>query len=74
MVDYLKVFGANLRQERQRRGLTQGQLAKRIGRMTTPYVSRVERGTRNISVEQCLRFSHAVGMPLDAMFDPKGVE
>jgi len=73
MTDYLKVFGLNVQQARERRGMTQAQLSKRLDHLSLPYISRVEHGGANLTVKQAVRFAHALGLPLDALFDPKGV-
>lgn len=53
-------FGRDLRVARRRAGLTQQQLADRLG-ITQPYVSQVERGERNLTLSAVAAFVVAVG-------------
>jgi transcriptional regulator with XRE-family HTH domain len=53
-------FGRRLREARRQAGLSQVELAARLG-MTQGYVSRVERGAQNITLAACEVFAAAVG-------------
>ena len=53
------VFAANLRVQRQLRNLSQEGLADRAGLHRT-YVSSVERGERNVSIDNIERLSNAL--------------
>ena len=55
------VFSANLRKVREKRGLSQEQLAFEAGLHRT-YVSSVERGLRNISIDNIERLAKALGV------------
>jgi transcriptional regulator with XRE-family HTH domain len=63
-------FGRRLREARRRAGLSQVELAARLG-MTQGYVSRVERGAQNISLSACEAFAAAVGYMFTAVLTPK---
>jgi ribosome-binding protein aMBF1 (putative translation factor) len=57
------VFLKVLREGRERAGLTQVQLAKKIGEMQT-FVSKCERGERRVDVVELRTFCRAFGMDL----------
>lgn len=59
----LIAFGARLRQERQRVGISQEDLADRAGLHRT-YVGAVERGERNISLGSMVTLADALNVPL----------
>jgi transcriptional regulator with XRE-family HTH domain len=56
-------FGARLREIRERAGLSQEEIAARLG-IAQPYLSRVERGLANPSLRVCERLVDAVGHSL----------
>jgi transcriptional regulator with XRE-family HTH domain len=60
-------FGAMLRAERRRAGLTQKQLATAIG-STQAYVSRTERGLENPPLLTCAAFAAAVSRLFEFYF------
>lgn len=51
-------FGRRLREARKRAGLSQAEVAARLG-IRQGYVSRVELGTENITLSACVRFAQA---------------
>jgi transcriptional regulator with XRE-family HTH domain len=57
------VFLKTLKEARERAGLTQIQLAKRLGETQT-FVSKCERGERRIDVMELRMFCHAFGLTL----------
>jgi DNA-binding XRE family transcriptional regulator len=50
--------------QRKRQGLTQAELAKKIG-TSTPQLSRTERRPENVNMRTLIRYAEAVGMSLD---------
>ncbi len=57
-------IGVALATQRRKRGLTQAQVAKRIG-TSTPQISRTERKPEHTNVQTLMRYAAAVGMELD---------
>ena len=57
-------IGLQLANQRKRRGLTQAELAKKIG-TSTPQLSRTERRPENVNMRTLIRYAEAVGMDLD---------
>lgn len=67
----LRECGSHIQVWRKLRGLTQAQLAERVG-VTRRTVSRMERGDGEVRIEIFLRIAHALGV-LDGIprsFDP----
>lgn len=58
-----RVFAANLRRTRTEKGLSQEKLAGLTGLHRT-YVGSVERGERNVSIDNMERFARALGVTL----------
>jgi len=56
-----KKFGRRIRQLRESMGLTQQQLASRVG-MDYKYLGSVERGERNITIDNIQRIAEAFGV------------
>ena len=61
-------FGATVRQYRQQRGMTQQELAARMG-LHHRYISKIERGQRNIAVLLLLRLASALDIPVSMLLD-----
>ena len=57
-------IGLQLANQRRRKGLTQAELAKKIG-TSTPQLSRTERRPENVNMRTLIRYAEAVGMDLD---------
>lgn len=63
------VFARNLRRVRRAREMSQEALGLEAG-ITRPYVSSVELGRRNISIDNMGRLADALRMPLRDLVDP----
>ena len=63
-----KVFSENLRGARLAKGLSQEALAQLVGIHRT-YVGSVERGERNISIDNMERLAMALGTTIQALLD-----
>ena len=57
-------IGLQLANQRRLRGLTQAELAKKIG-TSPPQLSRTERRPENVNMRTLIRYAEAVGMDLD---------
>ncbi|MHB8304259.1 MAG: helix-turn-helix domain-containing protein [Acidobacteriaceae bacterium] len=57
-------IGLQLANQRRRKGLTQAQVAEKIG-TSTPQLSRTERRPENVNMRTLLRYADAIGMDLD---------
>lgn len=57
-------IGLQLANQRRRKGLTQAEVAKKIG-TSAPQLSRTERRPENVNMRTLLRYAEAVGMDLD---------
>ena len=62
-MDIIKVFGANLRKYRTKKGLSQEQFAEICGLRRT-YISDIECFQRNVSLENVQRIADALGIEL----------
>jgi transcriptional regulator with XRE-family HTH domain len=65
------VLARNLRSERKRLGLSQEEVADAAGLHRT-YVGSVERGERNVSVDNIERLAAALGVPIVQLFASDG--
>jgi transcriptional regulator with XRE-family HTH domain len=63
------LFGIALRSAREQQQLSQEALAERAGLHRT-YIGQVERGERNISIDNLEHLAHAVGLKLWEMLRP----
>jgi transcriptional regulator with XRE-family HTH domain len=69
--DARNVFAARLRSLRQKKALSQEMLADLAGLHRT-YVGSVERGERNISIDNMARLAKALGVPLVELLKERG--
>jgi transcriptional regulator with XRE-family HTH domain len=67
ILDVKKQFGAAVKRWRNRLGISQGQLATRAGLHRT-YVSDIERGTRNPSLENIEKLAGALEISTPTLF------
>jgi transcriptional regulator with XRE-family HTH domain len=65
-----EVFARNLRRARRLKDLSQEQVALDSG-LTRAYVSSVELGKRNVSIDNMGLLADAVGVPLRDLVDPE---
>jgi transcriptional regulator with XRE-family HTH domain len=64
-MDY-KLLGNRIREERQKRKLTQEKLAEIIG-ISDSFVGTIERGDRILSLETLVKFANAFGITVDKL-------
>lgn len=63
-----KQFGARVRELRREQGLTQEQLAEKVGLHWT-YIGGIERGVRNPALKNIHAIAKALDVPLKVLFD-----
>ena len=68
MRDWRAIVGQNVRRLRQRKGLTQEQLAFEA-KIDLTYVGGIERGRRNPSLLVMARIAEALSVPLQRLLD-----
>lgn len=68
MVEFKQVVGDQIRKIRKLRGMTQELLAEQSG-LSYSYISDVERGTRNISLESLGKIISALGIQPAQLFE-----
>lgn len=66
-------FGLAIKQRRQELGISQEELSFRAGLHRT-YISDIERGSRNPSLENIEKLAKALEIPLSAFFANYGIE
>ena len=67
--EILKIFGKNLRVERVRAGLSQEQLAEKIGLSYGQVVGMIERGETNTSLSVIVSIMKELNIGFDKLFD-----
>lgn len=65
-----EVFARNLRRARRLKDVSQEELALRAG-LSRPYVGSVERGERNVSIDNMGLLAQALGLPLHDLVNPE---
>lgn len=56
-----KILGGNIRKLREEQGLTQEQLASMIGNGSKQYISALENGSKNVTIDVLCRIAEALG-------------
>jgi len=69
--EILKVFGRNLKAERNRSGLSQEQLAEQIGLSYGQVIGMIERGETNTSLSVIVSIMNALDLDFEMLFDRK---
>lgn len=69
MTDIKKAFGVRVRQKREHLGISQEKLAELCGLHRT-YVGGVERGERNVSIENIYKIAKALQLHISELFIP----
>jgi transcriptional regulator with XRE-family HTH domain len=64
---HAKVVGRELRETRQALGLTQAEVAERLG-VSASYISAVEAGRRNLTLGQLANIANAMRLGIDISF------
>lgn len=64
--DILKIIGENTREYRNRAGLTQAELAEKVG-VGTAFISRVERSQKRMRIETMLLVASALNISVDLL-------
>jgi CheY-like chemotaxis protein/DNA-binding XRE family transcriptional regulator len=68
-IDIKKIFGASVKTWRSQLGFSQEELAERSDLHRT-YISDVERGARNLSLESICKLAHALDISISDLFPP----
>ena len=66
--DHRKIVGKNIRAYRNKAGLTLEKLAEKAD-MSWPYLSEIERGRENISLDKLARLARALNIALSQLFE-----
>ncbi len=69
--EILKEFGRNLKAERNRAGLSQEQLAEKIGVSYGQVVGTIERGETNTSLSIIIAIMNTLNLDFETLFDRK---
>lgn len=67
--EILKIFGKNLRVERVRAGLSQEQLAEKVGLSYGQVIGTIERGETNTSLTVIISILKVLGIGFEKLFD-----
>ena len=69
--EILKEFGKNLRAERSRAGLSQDELAEKMGICAGKHIGTIERGETNPSLTTIVAVMKALDVSFDKLFEVK---
>lgn len=64
--DIKKIVGHSIRRLRKKQGWSQEKLAE-MADLDRTYVGRIERGEKNLGIENLARFAHTLGVPPAAL-------
>lgn len=64
------LIGRNICKYREKSGMTQAQLAEKIG-VGTPYISRIERGEKSMKIYTLYSLAEALNISCDALLYPE---
>lgn len=67
MQNLLKMFGKRVRELRSSRNLTQEKLAE-LSNLHSTYIGGIERGERNVSLQNIGRIAEALGVEIEELF------
>jgi len=67
-MDIKEKFGIRLRTLRKEKGLSQEELALKSG-LNRPYISAIEKGKRNVSLEVMEKLAEAMGVQIGELVD-----
>jgi transcriptional regulator with XRE-family HTH domain len=67
IMDIKEKFGRRIRLLRKEKGFSQEELAERSG-LNRPYISAIEQGKRNVSLEVMEKLAGALGIEIDQLF------
>jgi transcriptional regulator with XRE-family HTH domain len=65
-------FGRQVRAHRERLGMTQDALADILGKKGQSYVSHIEHGRQNLTLDTMALLADALGFELEVIFRPRG--
>ena len=68
MASYLKLFGIALKSRREELGFSQEQLAE-LAKLHRTYISDVERGKRNVSLQNIILLIHSLDLTIADFFE-----
>ncbi|OGW40760.1 MAG: transcriptional regulator [Nitrospirae bacterium RBG_13_39_12] len=71
MADIKKIFGRNVRTQRENLKISQEKLAE-LCELHRTYIGAIERGERNVSLENIQKIARALGVRIPVLF--RGVE
>ncbi|HIW76015.1 MULTISPECIES: helix-turn-helix domain-containing protein [Gordonibacter] len=68
-IDQRKILGSSIRRLRDEQGLTQEQLASMIGNGSKQYISAIENGSKNVTIDVLCRIAEAFGIKVKDLID-----
>lgn len=64
-IEQRKILGGKVREVREKRGLTQEELALAIGNGSKQYISSIENGAKNITIDVLCRIANALNVKVN---------